>query len=885
MPARARHAIPAALALLLPALGGCSYLGFGGDEAGAEGTPIAEAPRVEVSIEGLDEERQRNARAYLGLADEPCDAPQWRIRRRFASAEEEIARGLRAFGHYRPQVEKTLTRGEACWQAAFTVDPGPRVTVTTVDVALDGEAAEDAAFQALLAALPVREGQPLNHGDYEAAKRKLGSLASERGYRDARLTRQRLVVDPDAGTARVEITLASGPRYRLGELEIETESLDVDLVRRLLEYEPGQPYTADRVHRMNQALTDSGYFASVDVRPEPDAAEDLNIPVHIRARDRKRHRYTAGAGFATDTGPRVRLGYENRRINRRGHRVDANLVASPVESDFTARYRIPLDRPQSEWLTFSARVGYEDTDTFESTSASLAASATHLRGRWLEAKSLEYRRENFQIGNTEGASGFLLPGVAYSRTQSDGSLRPKRGWKLFVAIADVSAYVAPGSALDSEARLRGNSVYFPERVIPMLPEALSNGLCSLNPHEDRLCMVCEMSVSVDGRVTRTQFCEAVMRSHARLTYDEVAEAVVERKERVRRRHETVVQHLDELHALYKALQRARETRGALDLDSMESRIVFNEARRIDRIEPVVRNDAHRIIEECMVAANVAAAKFLTRHKLPLLYRVHEPPPAEKVADLALVLGEMGLRVPKARTPEPADYAALAKRIAKLPGAHLLQTLLLRSLSQAVYSPKNIGHFGLALECYAHFTSPIRRYPDLLVHRAIRHVLAGRPAAEFTGTDRPFDVLGEHCSMTERRADDATRDAVAWLKCEFMMDKIGEDFTGLVSGVTSFGVFVQLNQVYVEGLVHVSGLGNDYFHYDPKRNRLEGERTGMSFGLADEVTVKVARVDLDERKIDLELLSPRPRDRARTLGRGSKRRGRPATRTRRRRGAG
>ncbi len=463
--------------------------------------------------------------------------------------------------------------------------------------------------------------------------------------------------------------------------------------------------------------------------------------------------------------------------------------------------------------------------------------------------------------------------------------RGARGWKLFVAIADVSAYVAPGSALDSEARLRGNSVYFPERVIPMLPEALSNGLCSLNPHEDRLCMVCEMSVSVDGRVTRTQFCEAVMRSHARLTYDEVAEAVVERKKRVRRRHETVVQHLDELHALYKALQRARETRGALDLDSMESRIVFNEARRIDRIEPVVRNDAHRIIEECMVAANVAAAKFLTRHKLPLLYRVHEPPPAEKVADLALVLGEMGLRVPKARTPEPADYAALAKRIAKLPGAHLLQTLLLRSLSQAVYSPKNIGHFGLALECYAHFTSPIRRYPDLLVHRAIRHVLAGRPAAEFTGTDRPFDVLGEHCSMTERRADDATRDAVVWLKCEFMMDKIGEDFTGLVSGVTSFGVFVQLNQVYVEGLVHVSGLGNDYFHYDPKRNRLEGERTGMSFGLADEVTVKVARVDLDERKIDLELLSPRPRDRARTLGRGSKRRGRPATRTRRRRGAG
>jgi len=431
MPTRSLHATLAACVLALPTLAGCSYLGLGGDDGGTAAP--APAPRVEIVVEGLDEERERNARAYLGLAEEPCDAPEWRIRRRFAQADGEIARGLRAFGHYHARVEKSLERGESCWQATFRVSPGARVQVAAVDVQIEGAADADAAFEKLLAALPLQEGEPLNHGDYEATKRKITSLAAERGYRDARLTRQRLLVDPDAGTARAELTLDSGPRYRLGELDIETEALDEDLVRRLLEYQPGQPYTADRVHRMNQALTDSGYFASVDVRPEPDAAEDLAIPVNIRTRARKRRRYSAGAGFATDTGPRVRLGYENRRINRRGHRVEARALASPAESAFTARYRVPLERPQSEWLTFSARAAYEDTDTFDSTSVSLAASATHLRGKWLETKTLEYRRENFEIGATDDASAFLLPTLSYARTHTEGSaLRPDYGWKLFV---------------------------------------------------------------------------------------------------------------------------------------------------------------------------------------------------------------------------------------------------------------------------------------------------------------------------------------------------------------------------------------------------------------------------------------------------------------------
>jgi len=444
-----------------------------------------------------------------------------------------------------------------------------------------------------------------------------------------------------------------------------------------------------------------------------------------------------------------------------------------------------------------------------------------------------------------------------------------KGWKLLVAIADVSSYVELDAPMDEEARLRGNSVYFPGRVIPMLPEVLSNGLCSLNPDVDRLCLVCEMRVTPEGKVTRSSFYEGLMRSHARLTYDEVAALVLERKGRARSHHRALVPHLQELHRLYRAFKRARRQRGSIEFETTETQIVFDENRKVARIEPVVRNDAHRMIEECMVAANVAAARFLRKHRIPALYRVHDGPPADRVEELRSFLAELGLRLAGGKHPQPKHYAALLERAASRPDAHLIQTVLLRSMAQAVYSPQNIGHFGLALEHYAHFTSPIRRYPDLVVHRAIRHVVRGGTPGEFAYTHDDLVPLGEHCSMTERRADEATRDAEDRLKCEFMLDKVGEVFGGVVSAVTSFGIFVQLDQVYVEGLVHISALGDDYYHFDPIHHRLQGERTRRIFRLADRVRVQVVRVDLDERKIDFELAEPKPSQPRRTR----KRRGR------------
>jgi ribonuclease R len=427
-----------------------------------------------------------------------------------------------------------------------------------------------------------------------------------------------------------------------------------------------------------------------------------------------------------------------------------------------------------------------------------------------------------------------------------------RGWRLLVAIADVSAYVAPGSALDREAQSRGNSVYFPERVIPMLPEALSNGLCSLNPKVDRLCMVCEMRIDGGGKITRSGFYPAIMRSHARLTYGRVAAAVVDGERAARRELDKVLPHLEALHGLYRTLRAARDQRGAIDLDSTETRIVFAPDRKIERIEPVARNDAHRMIEECMIAANVAAGRLIERHRLNALYRVHASPSAEKLEDLRAYLDELGLRLAGGHDPSPKHFTKLLERVADRADREVVHNMVLRSLAQAVYQPKNIGHFGLALPCYAHFTSPIRRYPDLIVHRAIKHIIEKRSRKSYAYDLETMTYLGEHTSMTERRADDATRDAVTWLKCEYMMDKIGESYDGVVTAVTSFGLFVLLTEVHVEGLVHVSALGNEYFHFDAERHRLAGERSGRVFHVGDEIQVSVSRVDLDERKVDLEL---------------------------------
>ncbi|MFP4682976.1 MAG: ribonuclease R [Ectothiorhodospira sp.] len=425
----------------------------------------------------------------------------------------------------------------------------------------------------------------------------------------------------------------------------------------------------------------------------------------------------------------------------------------------------------------------------------------------------------------------------------------RRGYKLWVAIADVSHYVHPGEPLDREAYRRGTSVYFPDRVIPMLPEALSNGLCSLNPDVDRLCMVCEMTINSRGRITEFQFHEGVMRSHARLTYTQVAAILLGQDGTTRSQFEAVVPHLEDLYGLYKLLRKARDRRGTIDFETTETRILFGEDGKIERIVPYERNDAHKIIEECMIAANVATARFMRRHRMATLYRVHEGPKAEKLADLREFLGELGLSLGGGDDPEPGDFAALLEAVKERPDGHLVQTALLRSLSQAVYSPERLGHFGLAHEDYLHFTSPIRRYPDLLVHRGIRHILRGGKPREFEYTHADMVALGEHCSMAERRADEASWDVEAWLKCEYMQDRVGETFDAVVKTVTSFGLFVELKDIYVEGLLHVTSLSNDYYHFDPVAHCLKGERSGRVYRMGDPIRVRLAAVNLDDRKID------------------------------------
>ena len=430
--------------------------------------------------------------------------------------------------------------------------------------------------------------------------------------------------------------------------------------------------------------------------------------------------------------------------------------------------------------------------------------------------------------------------------------RTGKGWRLLVAIADVSAYVVPGTALDEEAYKRGNSVYFPDRVIPMLPEVLSNGLCSLNPKVDRLCMTAELYFDVEGNLFRSRFFEAVMRSHARLTYDQVGAMLLDGDPALCAEHAGLLPHLHDLYGLYQLLHAARAERGAIDFDTVETRFRFDEQGKLAEIVPMVRHDAHKVIEECMLAANVAAARHLLRKKMPALYRIHERPSAEKLSDLGDFLAELGLRLEGGKEPTAKDYANLLEKVKDRPDFHVIQVVLLRSMMQAVYSDNNVGHFGLAFPAYAHFTSPIRRYPDLMVHRALKHLLTGEALEAFEYTHQHLAAMGEHCSATERRADDATRDAADTLKCEFMLDKVGEDFDGVISGVNSFGVFVELNGVYVSGLVHITALDYDYFHFDPVGHRLTGERTGRVYRLGDTLKVKVAAVNIDDRKIDFVL---------------------------------
>ena len=423
-----------------------------------------------------------------------------------------------------------------------------------------------------------------------------------------------------------------------------------------------------------------------------------------------------------------------------------------------------------------------------------------------------------------------------------------KGFRLLVAIADVSHYVAHGDALDAEARNRGNSVYFPRRVIPMLPEVLSNGLCSLNPEVDRLCMVCDMSIDAHGAVGKYEFYPAVMWSHARFTYTAVAEILAQPQGAAAKRHRALVPHLANLQRLYHALAKSRAKRGAIDFETIETQMIFNAQGKIERIVPVQRNDAHRVIEECMLAANVCASDFLRGHEHPALYRVHQGPTPERLLGLREFLKGFGFELGGGATPHATDYAKVLERVKHRPDAQLLQTVMLRSLRQAVYSPDNAGHFGLAYESYTHFTSPIRRYPDLLIHRAIKAVLE---RTRYAPGD--WHALGMQCSQTERRADEATRDVDAWLKCYYMRDRVGDVFDGTISSAVAFGIFVALDDVYVEGLVHVSDLGSDYFRFDAAKHQLTGERTAKRYRLGDRVKVRLVRVDIESSKIDFTLI--------------------------------
>ena len=493
--------------------------------------------------------------------------------------------------------------------------------------------------------------------------------------------------------------------------------------------------------------------------------------------------------------------------------------------------------------------------------------ARRLGGKVMPAE-IAHRRDlrDLPLVTIDGEDAKDFDDAVFARREDSGD------WTLFVAIADVSHYVAAGSALDVEARERGTSVYFPDFVIPMLPEELSNELCSLKPRVDRLALACEMRIAADGEMLDFSFHEGVIHSHARLTYNQVAamtqpDADDRLQRKALRRYEGLLAHLEDLHELFRVLKSHRAASGSIEFETVETRIALNSDGSVREIVPVERNDAHRMIEECMLCANVAAARLLLESGMPALYRVHQGPDEEKLADLREYLRGLGLTLKGGSEPRPADYQRLLGNLAGRPDRALLQTLLIRSLSQAVYQPENIGHFGLNFPRYAHFTSPIRRYPDLLVHRAIRYLIRNRAHSAARAADGarklsrgkgyPYnsfamEELGELCSTAERRADAAGYKSVNWLKCEYMRDHLGDEFDGIVSAVTGFGLFVQLKDFYIDGLVHISTLGNDYYRHDPVQHILEGERKGVIYRLGDLVKVQVISVLPEEQKIELRL---------------------------------
>ena len=432
-------------------------------------------------------------------------------------------------------------------------------------------------------------------------------------------------------------------------------------------------------------------------------------------------------------------------------------------------------------------------------------------------------------------------------------LLPSGSWRLWVAIADVSYYVQPDSELDKEAEKRGTSVYFPNQVIPMLPKALSHGLCSLKPHVDRLCIACEAIINKEGEIESYQFHRAVMQSKARLTYTHVANMLTANDAKLMRQYQKIVPHLNTMYDLYQAMTKAQHRRGAIEFELPDTHFIFDKNKKIQSIKPRERNDAHRLIESFMITANVCAARFLLTHKLPICFRIHEAPSGEKLSNLHDCLKELGLSLAGGTKPKPIHYTSLLKEVRQKSDDYLLQTIMLSSMKQAVYHPDNVGHFGLALDAYTHFTSPIRRYADLLVHRAICHLIATEKQVKWRYSHDDMLKLSAHCSMTSRRADEATRDVANWLKCEYMQQHVGEVYNGIISGVTGFGLFVELKGIHIEGLVHITALKNDYYQFDAVHHKLTGERNRQVYQLGDALSVKVIEVNLEDKKIDLAIL--------------------------------
>lgn len=435
--------------------------------------------------------------------------------------------------------------------------------------------------------------------------------------------------------------------------------------------------------------------------------------------------------------------------------------------------------------------------------------------------------------------------------------KQKNGWRLIVAVADVSHYVSQGSELDKEAHSRGTSVYFANKVVPMLPEELSNGLCSLMPKVDRLCMVCDIDLDQNAKVKKAKFYQAVMHSHARLTYSEVDKMLLENDPVLLKKHKSLVPDLRNAYDLYHQFDKARKKRGAMDFDLPQVKMDFDENDKVLDIHLYDRNPIHKMIEEFMIAANVEAAKYLGQKSIPTLYRVHPEPDIDRIEELGKFLNLHGLSLGRYKKLNTKHLANVIEQAKEREDHEMIETMILRSMSRAVYSPDNVGHFGLAHENYAHFTSPIRRYPDLLVHRGIRHLIKYQSADKFTYTHKAMETLGVHCSMTERRADDATRDATDWLKCEFMQERIGETFDSVITSVQDFGLFVEIPQYKIEGLVHVTALDNDYYRYDRERQWLRGEHTGKTYKLRDNIQVRLSEVNLVDRQMAFELVGTVP----------------------------